>query len=161
MTGFPMISWDGPVSSCPTPRDGNNRFAPDGYISFGVPRDFIWDMNLPKLLGLGGWQVAGIGVGSRVPKHVRQRPSPKARLYLRLGFREYWLLDPEGDLYGKPITGLHRVGNEFEEYEVHAEPNGDLWAHSELLGLEFWWLRDALPSDPLTCETLRRASPSA
>ena len=141
-----FVGWAGFIM--PDPEDGNNRFAPDGYISFDVPRDFIWDMNLPNY-----W----VWVVGKLPELALEVASPstsdndlrlKRGLYLRLGFREYWLLDPEGDLYGKPITGLHRVGNEFEEYEVHAEPNGDLWAHSELLGLEFWWLRDALPSDP-------------
>ena len=73
----------------------------------------------------------------------------KRRRYAELGFREYFLLDPTGgELYGKPIIGLHLVGDRFEEYEVHVEPDGSARVYSELLSLDFWWMSDGPEYDP-------------
>ena len=132
----------------PDPEDGNNRFSPDTYISFGVNRERIAELEIPNYWT---WEVG------KMPEFALEVASEstadndlnfKRDLYARLGFREYWLLDREGDLYGKPLPGLYRVGDGFEEYEVHAEPDGSIWAYSELLGLEFWWLSDASEWDP-------------
>ena len=72
----------------------------------------------------------------------------KRGLYAELGVGEYWLLDRIGDLYGKPITGLRLVNGRYEEYPVHEEPGGSIWAYSEMLDLEIWWMSYASPYDP-------------
>ena len=133
----------------PNPEDGNDRFATDGYIAFGVTRERIAELELPNYWT---WVVG------KMPEFALEVASPstkdrdlgfKRRRYAELRFREYFLLDPTGgDLYGKPIIGLHLVGDKFEEYEVHTEPDGSARVYSELLKLEFWWMSDGPEYDP-------------
>ena len=131
------------------PENGNNRFAPDGYISFGVTRDYV--QNALRLRNYYIWVVEkmidfALEVAS--PSTADNDTDLKRKLYAELGVGEYWLLDRIGDLYGKPITGLRLVDGRYEECEVHEEPDGSLRSYSEMLGLEFWWLKDADPADP-------------
>lgn len=132
----------------PDPEDGNNRFSPDTYISFGVNWERIAELEVPNYWT---WQVG------KIPEFALEVASKstadndlnfKRDLYARLGFQEYLMLDPTGEFYGDQITGLHRVGDSFEEYEVHAEPDGSKRVYSELLRLEFWWLSHAPKWDP-------------
>ena len=131
------------------PENGNNRFAADAYISFGVARDYVQDV-----LRLRNYYIWVIG---KVIDFALEVASPstsdndtgfKRNLYEGIGVGEYWMLDPTGDLYGKPITGLRLVNGKYEEYEIHEEPDGSLRSYSEMLGLEFWWLIDAPAADP-------------
>ena len=132
----------------PDPEDGNNRFAADCYISFGLSRRRLAELNIPNYWT---WVVGAIpefALEVASPSTAHRDRDFKRDLYEKLGFLEYWMLDNEGKLHGKPITGLHRVGDRFEEYPVHEAADGSLWAYSELLALEFWWLPDAPEWDP-------------
>ena len=131
------------------PEDGNDRFAPDGYISFGVTREHVQEAL--RLRNYYIWAVEkGIDFALEVasPSTADNDTGFKRRLYAELGVGEYWLLDATGDLYGKPITGLRLVNGRYEECEIHEEADGSLRSYSEMLGLEFWWLIDADPADP-------------
>ena len=131
------------------PENGNNRFATDGYISFGVNRERVQEVL--RLRNYYIWVVEkGIDFALEVasPSTADNDTGFKRRLYAELGIGEYWMLDMTGELYGKPITGLRLVDGRYVEYEVHAEPNGSLRSYSEMLKLEFWWLKDAPSADP-------------
>ena len=132
----------------PDPENGNNRFAPDAFISFGVNWTRINELELPNYWT---WEVG------KMPEFALEVASEstaardrnfKRDLYLSLGFEEYLMLDPTGKFHGKPITALHRVADRFEEYPVHEAADGSLWTYSELLDLEFWWIKGAPEWDP-------------
>lgn len=131
------------------PEDGNKRFASDGYISFGVTREYVQDVL--RLRNYYTWVVEkgidfALGVAS--PSTADRDTDFKRNLYAELGVGEYWMLDRSGDLYGKRITGLRLVNGKYEEYEVHEEPDGSLRSYSEMLDLEFWWVNGAPSADP-------------
>ena len=132
----------------PDPENGNDRFATDCYISFDLSRQDLEDLDIPNYWT---WVVGNIPQFALevASKSTAERDRNfKRDLYLRLGFREYLMLDPTGEFHGKPITALHRVGDRFEEYPVHETADGSLWTHSELLDLDFWWIKGAPEWDP-------------
>ena len=131
------------------PDDGNNRFASDGYISFGVSREYVQDVL--RLRNYYIWVVRkGIDFALEVasPSTADNDMNFKRKLYEQLGIGEYWMLDRFGDLYGKRIIGLRLVNGKYEEYEVREEPDGSLRSYSEMLDLEFWWVNGAPSADP-------------
>ena len=131
------------------PENGNNRVAPDAYISFGVTRDYVQrELELPNYYTWVVDKMPEFALEVASPSTAQNDTDFKRNLYAELGIGEYWLLDRVGDLYGRQITGLRLVNGEYVEYEVHEEPDGSLWSYSELLELEFWWLSDASPFDP-------------
>ena len=132
----------------PDPEDGNNRFSPDTFISFDVDWDRIIELEIPNYWSWVVGKLPEFALEVASPSTSKRDTDFKRGLYLRLGFREYLMLDNTGDLYGKPIAGLRRVGNRWEEYPVNIEPDGSQWLYSELLGLEFWWLSDGPVWDP-------------
>ena len=134
--------------------DGNRRVQPDTFISFDVDAEAI-RQNLPNY-----W----VWVVGKVPDFVVEVASPstaendlgyKRDLYAELGIAEYWRFDPTGgELYGQPIAGEHLIDGEYQPYELHAE-EGTAWAHSELLGLDFYWDGDEFDVlDPETGRTI-------
>ena len=130
------------------PDDGNNRFAPDTYISFGVSDDRVMELELRNYYAWLLKKMIDFALEVASPSTAENDTDYKRKLYAELGVGEYWMLDTTGDLYGKPITGLRLVNGRYEEYEVHEEPDGSLRSYSEMLGLEFWWLSDASEFDP-------------
>ncbi len=121
------------------PDNGNRRIAPDLYVAFDVDAEGIWE----NLANYWMWEVG------KPPDFVMEVASPstasndlghKRDLYARLGITEYWRLDPTGgDLYGQPLTGERLVDGEYRPYDLHADEDGSVWAHSEALGLRFHW----------------------
>ena len=95
------------------PENGNNRFAADAYISFGITREYVQDVL--QLRNYYIWLVEkmidfALEVAS--PSTSDRDTGFKRGLYAELGVGEYWLLDRIGDLYGKPITGLASGGRQ-------------------------------------------------
>ena len=67
----------------------------------------------------------------------------KRETYAEYGVREYWRFDPSGGEYhDAPLAGDRLVDGEYEPIEIVSEPDGRHWGHSEILGLEFWWIED-------------------
>jgi hypothetical protein len=62
----------------------------------------------------------------------------KREIYARMGAQEYWRLDKRSEYYGEPLVGERLVGGEYERCELHEEANGDVWARSEVLGVDFY-----------------------
>ena len=61
----------------------------------------------------------------------------KRRIYAQMPAQEYWRLDRRGEYYGEPLVGERLVDGEYHRFELHTDPNGDLWSRSEVLGLDF------------------------
>ena len=65
----------------------------------------------------------------------------KPPIYAQIGISEYWLLDPfDGKYYGTPLRGLRLVDGEYVEIEMEELQNGALRGHSEVLGLDLYWM---------------------
>ena len=74
------------------------------------------------------------------PSTAQNDLESKRNLYAELGIAEYWRFDPTGgDLYGKPLAGDHLVDGRYVEYETAYGTDGSMQAHSELLGVDFYW----------------------
>ena len=89
----------------------------------------------------------------------------KRTIYAQMGAQEYWRLDPTGgDYYGEPLVGERLVNGEYARFELHTEPNGDIWSRSEVLGVDFYYRVDEdgydafLLRDSLTGEWLNNLS---
>jgi Uma2 family endonuclease len=150
MSGIVFVSYD--------QRNGNARVSPDFFIAFGVDAAAI-RVNLPNFWL---WETG------KAPDWVMEVASPstaqndlaaKRNLYAELGIAEYWRFDPTGgELYDKPLAGERLVDGRYVEYETAIGANGSMQAHSELLGVDFYW--DSAGSfdilDPDTGRTIDR-----
>ena len=119
--------------------NGNDRVAPDCYITFGVDAEGIQE-NLPNF-----W----IWETGKVPDFVLEVASEstaandlgrKRDLYQRLGVAEYWRFDGRGGkYYGEIMVGERLVDGEYQRYQLQIAPDGSIRGYSELLDLEFYW----------------------
>ena len=65
----------------------------------------------------------------------------KLRLYESLGALEYWLYDSTGgEFYDEPLAGNRLVNGEYVRMEMRYENDGSVWAHSDVLNLDLWWI---------------------
>ncbi len=135
--------------------DGNRRVGPDFFIAFNVDNDAI-RANLPNF-----W----IWETGKAPDFVMEVASPstasndlgrKRELYAELGVAEYWRFDSTGgELYGQPLAGERLVDGEYQPYELHTDAGGSVWAHSEVLAVDFYWDGDEFDVlDPETGRTI-------
>ena len=128
--------------------DPNARIAPDCYVVFDVDARAIVGHNSYRV-----WQwgkppdfVLEIASESTALNDV----TTKRGIYARIGALEYWRFDPSGgDLYGEPLAGERLVNSRYEPYPIHTSVDGDIWAHSQVLNLDFYmrgdrfWVRDS------------------
>ena len=128
--------------------DPNARIAPDYFIVFDVDVQSIIRHNSYRV-----WQwgkppdfVLEIASESTALNDV----TTKRDIYARIGAREYWRFDPSGgELYGEPLAGERLVDGRYEPYPIHTDADGDIWAHSEALNLDFYmrgnrfWVKDS------------------
>ena len=118
--------------------------APDCYVMFGV------DANLIRLerrsYRIDEWGIPPafvLEVGS--PSTAHRDLGEKRAIYARMGAREYWRLDRNGEYYGEPLVGERLVNGEYERFELYTEANGDTWSRSEALGVDFYhWAEDGI-----------------
>ena len=113
--------------------------APDAFVVFGVPERLI--KRIRRLYRIEEWGpvpafVLEVGSDSTAARDMRE----KREIYARMGAREYWRMDPSGgERYGEPLIGERLVDGEYERFETRVEGNGDVWARSEALGVDFYW----------------------
>ena len=130
--------------------NGNDRVGPDGFIALDTDPDFVYQF--PNYLV---WEVG------KPPDFVMEVASDstasndlgyKRDLYAWLGITEYWRFDSSGDeLYPTELTGERLVAGRYVPYELHKDPDGSVWARSEVLGLDFVWTGFSFDiRDPLT-----------
>ncbi len=109
---------------------------PDGYLVFGVPARFIETER--RSYRIDEWGKPPDFVLEVASESTASRDlTEKRALYARMGVTEYWRLDRHG-YYGEPLVGERLVNGEYVRFDLHAEPNGDTWSRSELLGVDFY-----------------------
>ena len=119
----------------------NRRVAPDLYVALGVDADSIRRRNGYLIWEVGKPPDFVIEVASS--STARNDLTAKRELYARIGVGEYWRFDPSGgDLYGVPLVGEQLVAGEYRPLITHTGSDGELWAHSPTLGLDFYWESD-------------------
>ena len=136
----------------------NARVVPDCLVAFGVAAAAIRDRNAYLIWEAGKppdfvAEVASESTASNDLGHKRD-------LYARLGIQEYWRFDATGgSLYGSPLVGERLVDGEYQRYELHTDADGDIWAHSALLDLDFRWDGDMFRvRDSVSGEDMRTLS---
>ena len=110
--------------------------APDCYVMFGVDADFILDYRHSYRIEEWG-VIPAFALEVASPSTARRDLTEKRELYARIGIQEYWRLDRFRENYGEPLVGERLVGGEYVRFDLHTEPNGDIWSHSEVLGVDF------------------------
>ena len=109
---------------------------PDGYVVFGVDTDTIEMYR--RSYRIDEWGVAPAFVLEVASESTAHRDlTEKRALYARMGAQEYWRLDRHG-FYGEPLVGERLVDGEYVRFPLHTAANGDVWARSEVLGVDFY-----------------------
>ena len=108
------------------------RVAPDVFVVFGVPKRKrpiykLWEERVAPAFVM---EVASRGTW-------REDEGQKAKLYERLGVREYWQYDPTGEYLGLKLKGRRLVGGAYEPQPVVEYLDGTVLLRSETLGLDF------------------------
>ncbi len=128
--------------------DPNARIAPDYYVVFDVDAQAIIKQN-----GYRTWQwgkppdfVLEIATESTAISDL----TTKRDIYEQIGAQEYWRFDPTGgELYGQSLICERLVNGKYKPYPTHTDANGDIWARSETLNLDFYkrkdrfWVKDS------------------
>ena len=118
------------------------RVAPDCYVAFGLS-DAAFE-SLERNDTYLVWEVGQfpqfiMEIGSRSTGRYDQ--IDKRFLYARLGALEYWLYDETGgEFYDQPLLGLRLVNGEYVPMEMNCEDDGSVWARSDVLNLDLWWI---------------------
>ena len=122
--------------------DRRSTVAPDGYVVFNLSDSALESLERRDTYLL--WEV------EKFPEFVLEIGSPstadydmgdKRDLYAELGASEYWRFDPTGgENYHEPLVGERLVNGEYVRLDMHYEDDGSVWAHSEVLNLDLWWI---------------------
>ena len=121
--------------------DPRRSVSPDCYVVLNISPDatasikrnnvyLLWEVGKAPdfILEIGSKSTASADLGR------------KRDLYAELGVGEYWRYDQSGgDFYGEPLVGECLVDGEYRRLEIHREPDGKVWSHSEALNLDLWW----------------------
>ena len=128
--------------------DPNARIAPDYFIVFDVDVQSIIRHNSYRVWQWGKPPDFALEIASE--STALNDLTTKRDIYARIGAREYWRFDPSGgELYGEPLAGERLVDGRYEPYPIHTDADGDIWAHSEALDLDFYmrgnrfWVKDS------------------
>ena len=111
--------------------------APDCYVMFGVDADFILDYRQSYRIEEWG-VIPAFALEVASPSTARRDLTEKRELYARIGIQEYWRLDKFRENYGESLVGERLVDGEYVRFDLHTEPNGDIWSRSEVLGVDFY-----------------------
>lgn len=137
---------------------GNPRrfVSPDCYVAFDVDVELILRHNTYRIWAVGKAPDFILEIGS--PTTATEDLGRKRRLYARIGARESWRYDSTGgDFYGTPLEG-DDIGpdGQITPIAIHHEPDGMVWGHSRVLGLDLCWDQGRLRFyDPSTGQWLR------
>ena len=114
------------------------RLAPDCLVAFGV--------NPAAIVARNGYVISEVGkppdfvleVASR--STGRRDDTVKRAGYAGYGVGEYWRFDHTGGRYHEAaLAGDRLVNGVYEPIRVNEEPDGLLWGHSPVLGLNLCW----------------------
>ena len=132
------------------PRNESEIFAPDCVVAFGVdPR---------AIISRNGYVVQHAGKPPDFVLEVasyrtgRRDYTVKRDGYAGYRVREYWRFDHTGGRYhDAPLAGDVLTGEEYTPIPINRDPDGMLWGHSDVLGLDLCWVEGVLRlRDPAT-----------
>ena len=104
---------------------------PDVFVSLGVsqrdlPNYKVWEEGKPPDVV---WEFGP-------PSSVKGDAGEKKEKYRRMGVREYWLVDPDGEYHGRRLHGFALVNGHYVELSWEERPDGTLAVWSPVLQLE-------------------------
>ncbi len=112
--------------------------SPDCYVALGVDVDAIMEQNSYVIWRVGKQPDFVLEIASESTARYDERG--KRRLYAGIGIGEYWRYDATGGrFYRRPLVGERLVNGEYQEFPLHEEPDGMIWAHSPTLELDLCW----------------------
>ena len=112
--------------------------APDIFVVFGVDAELVERDR--RSYRIEEWGPPPAFVLEAASESTAARDiGVKREIYAGIGAQEYWRLDRKGEYYGEPLVGERLVDGEYMRCELHAEPNGDIWSRSEVLGVDFYY----------------------
>jgi hypothetical protein len=137
--GDPTVVWSSHTNIIYDSNVPGSFVAPDGFFVFGVDGEAIQRVD-PRSYRIDQWGaspafVLEVASESTAPNDM----GPKREIYARMGAREYWRLDRTGEYYGEHLVGERLVDGQYQRYELHTAPNGDLWSRSEVLEVDFYF----------------------
>ena len=135
--------------------NANERLAPDCVVAFGVDDpDAIEARNGYVISEVGKPPDFVLEVASR--STGRRDYTVKREGYAGYSVPEYWQFDHTGGRYHvSALSGDVLVDGRYEPVEIVHEPDGLIWGHSEVLGLDLCWDDGELRfRDPSTGEFL-------
>ena len=124
--------------------EGNPRIfvSPDCYVALNLTEDALASI-ISNNVYLS-WEVGKapdfvLEIGS--PSTARNDLIGKRELYAEIGVSEYWRYDSTGgEFYGESLVGERLVAGEYRRTDIHRESATRIWAHSEVLNLDLWWI---------------------
>ena len=107
------------------------RVAPDVFVAFGVPKHnrLVYKLWEERVVPAFVMEVASRGTW-------REDEGRKAKLYERLGVREYWQYDPTGEYLGLHLKGRRLVEGRYEPQPIVESLDGSVLLRSDALGLD-------------------------
>ncbi len=115
------------------------RFAPDGMVAFGVNPDYIIPRNGYVISEVGKPPDFVLEVASR--STGRRDYTVKHEGYEKLGVGEYWRFDHTGGrFHDAALSGDLLVDGRYEPLPIYHNPDGLIWGHSPVLGLDLCWV---------------------
>ena len=131
--------WSREVATCAEIRATiRGSSSPDCMVAFGVDPVAIVARNGYVTGEVGKPPDLVFEVGSSIKG--RQDYTVKRDAYLGHGVPEYWCFDPTGGRYHvSALAGDVLVDGEYRPMEIAHEPDGLIWAHIAVLGLDLCW----------------------
>ena len=128
------------------------QFVPDCVVTFGVDPGAIVARNGYVISEVGKPPDFVLEVASR--STGRRDYTVKREGYAAYGVREYWRFDHTGgDFHDTALAGDTLVGDRYEPLDIHHDPDGLIWGHSPVLGLDICWENEQIRlRDPATGE---------
>ena len=124
--------------------EGDNRrtVSPDCFVVFGLSEAALRSLDVRNtyvmhevgkppdfVLEIGSPSTGSVDTGS------------KRDLYAEIGVPEYWRYDATGgDYYGEALVGERLVDGEYQRFPMRHGDDGSIWAHSDALNLDLWWV---------------------
>ena len=148
----PDVFWGGEGFLCIDTRPGSIRFVPDCMVAFEVDPLYVFARNGYVISEMGKPPEFVMEIGSRTTGRVDV--GRKREGYASFGVPEYWRFDETGgDYHGQPLAGDRLVDGVYHPIPLHHEPDGAIWGHSAILGLDIYWQDKKLRiKDPATGE---------
>ena len=111
--------------------DNAASVAPDVFVSFGVPKRArpnykVWEEGKPPDVV---WEFGP-------PSSIKGDAREKKEKYRRMGVREYWLVDLDGEYHDRRVHGFELVNGEYVELPWDEGPDGTVTVWSPALQLE-------------------------